>query len=255
MGKLAYFEWSCPDDADIAAPESWAQANPAMGIRIDPDFIRTEMGALEEEDFVRERLGRFPESVDATVAAIDEDDWKACKAPDSTLAGPFVLVFEVSVDRKGAVIASVGPSTLGGTHVEIIENRKRTGWVVRRLVELKAKHRPDAILANPSGPAGGLLADCEREGLTITEVKGNDYTQACQAAYDDITEGRWRHIDQASLTAAVTGAAWRTQGDARVFDRRGLLDIAPLTAVSLGAWFIGKGPGPSSYEERGLMVL
>ena len=41
-----------------------------------------------------------------------------------------------------------------------------------------------------------------------------------------------------------------------MFDRRGVLDIAPLTAVAVGAWYIGKGPGPSVYEsERGLLVL
>jgi len=228
-----------------------------LGIRISPDFILTEMGALEPEDFARERLGIFPESVEGTEPAIDADDWKACRSPRSTLAGAMVLVFEVSADRSGAVIASVGTSSEGGTHVELIENRKRTGWVVKRLAELHAKHRPAAIIANPSGPAGGLLADCEREGLTITEVGAAELTQACQAAYDAITEHRWRHIDQPNLTAAVTGAAWRARGDARVFDRRGLLDIGPLTAVALGAWHIGKGPGPSVYEsnERGLLIL
>jgi hypothetical protein len=240
--RLAYFEWSAPDDAEYDDPEAWAQANPALGIRISPDFIRTEMGALEAEDFARERLGIFPEDIDATEAAIDEDDWEACRDPSTTLTGPMVLVFEVTSDRKGAVIASVGPSSLGGTHVEIVENRQRTGWVVQRLLELQRKHHPDAIICNPSGPAGGLLADCEREGLTITEIKGADYTQACEAAYDDITEHRWRHGGQADLTAAVTGAAWRAQGDARVFDRLGLLDIAPLIAVTLGAWSIRPKP-------------
>lgn len=239
--KLAYFEWSAPDDAAPDDPEAWGQANPALGIRISEDFIDTERGALEPDDFARERLGIFPEDIDGTEPAIDPDDWKACTALDSTIVGPLVLIFEVSVDRKRAVIASVGRSSNGGTHVEVIESRPRTGWVVERLVKLRDKHHPGAIICNPSGPAGGLLADCEREGLAVEAVKGPDYTQACQAAYDDITEHRWRHIDQASLTAAVTGAAWRTQGDARVFDRRGLLDIAPLTAVAIGSWFIGRG--------------
>jgi hypothetical protein len=253
--RLAYFEWSAPDSAEHDDPEAWAQANPALGIRISPDAIETERTALEPDDFARERLGIYPEDLDATEAAIDVDDWKACAAPDSKIVGPPVLVFEVSVDRKTATIAAVGTSSAGGIHVEVVEHRNRTGWVVARLGELNTKHKPTALICNPAGPAGALLADCDRAGLTITEVKGNDYAKACAAAYDDITEHRWRHINQATLTAAATGAAKRDQGDGFVFDRRGLLDIAPLTAVSLGAWVLGKGPGPSVYEERGLLIL
>ncbi len=239
-GRLAYFEWSADENSEIDDPAAWAQANPALGIRIDPDFIRTEMGALESDDFARERLGIFPEDIDATETVIDPDDWKACSAPNSKLAGPMVLAFEVSSDRKRTVIASAGPSTATGTHVEVIENRERTGWVVERLIALRDKHHPAAIVCNPNGAAGGLLPDCQRAGLEVTHVKGPDYNQACEDAIHAIEEHRWRHIDQASLTAAVTGAGKRITGDAWVFDRRGLLDISPLTAVVLGAWAVGK---------------
>lgn len=247
MSRLAYFEWSAPDDAEYDDPEAWAQANPALGIRITPDFIQGERAALfmasgSDDDWIRERLGIFPEDIDATETVIDPDDWKVCGNANSKLGGPFVLAFEVSPDRKRTVIASAGPSTITGTHVEVIENRERTGWAVQRLVELRDKHKPSAIVCNPSGPAGGLLPDCERAGLNITEIKGTDYTQACQAAYDAIVEHRWRHTGrQASLTAAATGAGKRTTGDAWVFDRRGVLDISPLVAVVLAAWAVGKG--------------
>jgi hypothetical protein len=253
--RLAYFEWSAPDDASHDDPEAWAQANPALGIRINPEFIRTEMGALEADDFARERLGIFPEDIDATETVIDEADWKLCAAPNSKLIGPLVLALEVSADRKRTVIASAGASSLTGTHVEVIENRAGTGWAVQRLIELRDKHKPAAIVANFSGPAGGLKQDCQRERLEVTDIKGTEYAQACQAALDAIAEHRWRHIDQASLTAAATGAGKRVTGDAWVFDRRGVLDISALTAVVLAAWTVGTGDGPSTYEERGLLVL
>jgi len=267
--RLAYFEHcaladpgerpDAPEDSDefqawyAAWLHALAEANPALGIRLTVEFCETERGAMTHEEFLRERLGIYPEDLAGTEAVIDEDDWKACAVPESKLAGPLVLVFEVRVDRNGAVIASVGPSTVGGTHVEIIENRGRTGWVVKRLIELRDKHHPAAIICNPSGPAGGLLADCDRAGLviglplvgnngklTLHQVTSADNKQACQAAYDDIIEHRWRHIGQASLTAAATGAGKKDQGDGFVFDRRGLLDPAPLTAVSLGAWASAK---------------
>ena len=256
MTRLAYFEWSAGEDAEHDDPEAWAQANPALGIRIAPDFIHTEMGALEPEDFARERLGIFPEDIDATETVIDEEHWKACSAPNSKIAGSFVLAFEVSADRKRTVIASAGPSTITGTHVEVIENRAGTGWVVQRLIALRDKHKPHAIVCNPSGGSAGLLPELERAKVTVEHCKGPDYTQACEDAMHAIEDKRWRHIDQASLTAAVTGAGKRVTGDAWVFDRRGVLDISPLIAAVLGAWAVGKDPGPSVYEsERGLLVL
>ena len=263
---MSYFEWCAtldpgpPPEVEEDSPEfqEWlalwrvalAESNPALGRRISEEFCRTELGIMTWEEFARERLGIFPEDIDATEAVIDVDDWKRCADPNSKLVSRPTLAFDVSTDRKWSVIAAVGNSSSGGTHVEVIENRPRTGWVVNRLVELRDKHSPDAITCNPNGPAGGLLADCERVGLSITPVKGNDYTQACQAAYDDIAERRWRHLNQASLTAAATGAGKRTQGDAWVFDRRGLLDISPLTAVTLGAWI----RRPELQEAGGWMV-
>ncbi len=255
--RLAYFEHCAGDDPgqkplldeDSEEFQHWlevwrraiAQANPALGIRLTEEFCETERGAMTHEEFLRERLGIYPEDIEAAEAIIDADDWKACGDPASKLTGAPVFVFEVSVDRSTSVIASVGTSSVAGkTHVELIENRKRTGWVVERLVALRDKHKPADIVCNSSGPAGALLADCVRSGLKVTEIKGIEYTKACQAAYDDIVEHRWRHIDQASLTAAVTGAGKRALGDGFVFDRRGLLDVAPLTAVSLGAWAVGK---------------
>lgn len=269
--RLAFFEHCASEDPgekplvdeDTEEFQEWlarwrqaiCEANPALGIRLTEEFCETERGAMTHEEFLLERLGIYPEDLEGTEAAIDEDDWKACAAPTSQITGPPVIVFDVSVDRKTATIAAVGTSSAGGTHVEVIESRKRTGWVVARLAELKAKQNPSAILCNSSGPAGALLADCEREGLDVTEITGAEFAKACQAAYDDIVERRWRHLNQATLTAAATGAAKREQASGGfVFDRRGLLDIAPLTAVALGAWHLGKD-GPSIYEERGIRVL
>jgi hypothetical protein len=248
--RLAYFEWSADEDAEHDDPEAWAQANPALGIRIGPDFIRTEMGALEAEDFARERLGIFPEDIDATEPVIDDADWRACAAPASQATGPLVLAFEVGLDRKWAQIGVAAASTLGGVHVEIIENRRFTTWVVARLLELQQAHTPTAIVCNPAGPAGGLIPQAEKAGLVIglpdpetgkiKGLSGRDYTQACQAAYDAITEHHWRHIDQPELSVAVGGATKRTVGDAFVFDRRGAVDISPLLTVTMAAWAHGR---------------
>jgi len=235
-GRLAYFEWCADMGDDQDDPQTWAKANPALGIRIAPEFVASEKMALDEEDFERERLGIFPESIDAVQPVIAEPDWNACKSKSSVIDGPVVLAFEVSMDRRWAVIAASGPSGDGRRHVEVIEHRRYTGWVVQRLAELVKGHHPLMVAANPSGPAGGLLDDCAKAGIEVTTATTADLARACGAAYDEIIEHRWAHIDQAVLNSAVNGAARRDTGDAWVFDRRGSTDISPLVAVTLAAW-------------------
>src|SRR5690606_10070246 len=55
--RLAYFEWSAPADADLDDREAWAQANPALGIRITEEFVESEREAMDDLGFSRERLG------------------------------------------------------------------------------------------------------------------------------------------------------------------------------------------------------
>lgn len=240
------------------------EANHALGVRIGEEFCETERLTLTpHEVFARERLGIFPEDVNATEAAIDEADWKTCAAPQSKTTGPLVLAFDVSVDRKWAQIGVAAASTEGGTHVEIIENRRGTGWVIDRLLELQQAHTPTAIVCHPGGPAGGLIPEAEKAGLVlglpdpdpekakagkVKAISQTDYTQACEAAYDAIAEHRWRHINQPELTIAATGAGKRPVGDAFVFDRRGIVDISPFLTVTLAAWAFGRRPAEAARE-------
>ena len=62
--RLAYFEWSLdvetPDEvSDEAAkdPKVWAQTNPALGIRITPEYLEAEARELDARGFAVERLG------------------------------------------------------------------------------------------------------------------------------------------------------------------------------------------------------
>jgi hypothetical protein len=44
-------------DESASDPESWAQANPGLGIRISEEYVRREQGALSARTFAVERLG------------------------------------------------------------------------------------------------------------------------------------------------------------------------------------------------------
>ena len=61
-----------------------------------------------------------------------------------------------------------------------------------------------------------------------------EYAQACGALAQDVVNGRWRHLGQGPLDAAVGGARTRPLMDAWAWSwSRSRADIAPLEAVTL----------------------
>lgn len=233
-GRLAYFEWSAPDDALLDDRTAWAAANPAMGIRISEEFIETERHALTDADFARERLGIWAE--DGGAAVIDPKAWGALADPASTPGDILVFAVDATPDRTAASIAACGRRTDDRLHVKVTDHREGMGWLVERLVELNERFRPPAIVLDPAGPAGSILADLADRGIEPVLVTAREMAQACGAFYDDAVNDRLRHVSQDVLTTALRAATTRNLGDAWAWDRRdsgGV--ICPLVAVTLAA--------------------
>lgn len=233
-GRLVYFEWSCPDGVDMDDPANWAQANPSMGYRVEQDFIAAERKALPDDVFARERLGIWSEDNDRSV--IDAAMWNACADSDSRPGPKIVFGVDVKPDRSTASIASSGRREDGKLHVKIVDHRPGTGWIVERLAALQERYRPVAVLLDPSGPAGSLIADLAEVGIEPILVNAREMGQACGAFHSDVVNDQMRHADQDSLNLAVSQASTRNLGDAWAWDRRqGRGDICPLVAATLAA--------------------
>ena len=80
--SLAFLEWSAEETDDPSAVETWAQANPGLGIRIAPDYVERERAALSPEEFARERLsiGDYPVAGAGEWSVVSKDAWDACRA-------------------------------------------------------------------------------------------------------------------------------------------------------------------------------
>src|SRR5262249_45164317 len=53
-GRLAYMEFSADPDCDLDDRAAWAEANPALGVRITETAIEAERGSMSDEQFARE---------------------------------------------------------------------------------------------------------------------------------------------------------------------------------------------------------
>lgn len=231
---LCYIEYS----ADLACaqddPKAWAEANPALGIRITPEFVALERAALGDE-FARERLGHWVDDDDFG-RVIPRLSWEACQDDKSGPIGRTEFAVDVSEERDWSAVAVAAESARAGDHVELVDYRQGTDWLVARCVELQEKW--DARFAFVTGsPAASLRADFEAAGVRLVEVSVKDHAEACGAFYDAVMQGRVRHLGQPALNIAVQGADRRFSGDSWSWSRRAsTTDICPLVAVTLAKW-------------------
>lgn len=243
--RLFVANWGHDEGVDITDVDRWYEANPALGIRIPEDFVRSELDAMSlmPGEFARERLGvpdRLPEDMSRD-AKLPAAEWVASARDMSAPDGPYTLAFDVDVDGGHASIA-IGAGTLSDPYVEVIDHRPGVGWLPNRLVDLVQRWKPPAVGCNGAGPAGAqvgpVLLAFEAAGIhadALTQMGARDYQQACGGFFSDVVEGRLRRpANQGPLDRAGSDAVERALGESWAWDRRqATVPISPLVAVTI----------------------
>jgi hypothetical protein len=248
--SLVYLEWS-PAGSEEATPEQrdrmrtdptvWAESNPALGIRIDPEFVERELAALDAQSFDVERLsiGDWPPDNDGSWPVIPETRWTQLATAEGR-PDPATVVFGVACAWPDADRTSISVAgSLGGAYlVQVIEHRVGTSWVPARLAELVDAHSPAAVVVDAGGPAGQLLPLLADAGIEVVSPSMREVA-AGYGMYHSAVMGETptlKHYGQAVLDRAVAGADRRPLSDGWVWARQGVVDISPLESVTLALW-------------------
>jgi hypothetical protein len=244
--SLAYFEWSADADINTLTPDAamdpalWAEANPALGIRISQEHIANEFGSMMGgRGFWVERLGvgDWPSTDAAGSTILDPVLWSGCIDSHSRPEDPVVFAFDITPDRARASIAVAGYRADGNPHVELVANRTGLRWLPDRLAELAKDHGVREFHCDAYGAAESLIPEIESRNLDVAALSSKETAQACGVFYDAVSESRLRHRGQPELTAAVIGASTRDIGGAWAWDRKSsAVDISPLMACTLALW-------------------
>jgi hypothetical protein len=248
--SLVYAEWSiephdefcppgCGEHDDPSSVRSWAKANPALGIRITVDHVAREYAAMSAAGFAKERLGVGNWPVDeAAWQVIGEEAWGALADPASQVVDPVAFAADVTPDRSWGSVAVAGRRADGLLHVEVVDHKPRTSWMVERLVELAGKWQTCAVVVDGAGAAGSLIAPLEAAGVEVIKPTARETAQACGQLVELATDSKAiRHLGQPMLAVALAGAQRRDLGDSWAWARKtSSVDISPLVAVTLAAW-------------------
>lgn len=269
--RLAYFDWGL-GEVDLAAPmalrlaqygdrELWYQANPGLGIRISEDFCEDELSRLRE-GFASERLGLWLPPADET-GLLDHKMWAAMSDPSSRRAedAEVGLAVDITPLRDHSSIGMFALREDGREHMQLIDYREGTEWLVDRLVELRRVLNPIGIAYDAKNGAHTLLPDLAKHGIERPQDRPEwdqepkrgdllelDTSMAVDAVGQFIDGFRapplkvgdklvppYVHGGQEALDIAVRGAGARSVGDAGqiAWARRAAdVDIGPLAAIS-----------------------
>jgi hypothetical protein len=243
---LCYFEWSLdfehPDDVpdEVADdPEMWRLVNPALVRgRVSEEHMAWERRALSDRGFKIELLGvgDYPATDGGPDVLISQEEWAAVLDTESVLLDPVVIAFDVSPNRRTAIVAA-GLNEQGRMHVEVVHARAGTGWVEERLAALYEKHLVEEVICDGYGPAAAIARKADAAGVKIRLLDSGEYGKACGLFVDAVGERTLRHIGQEELDHAVKGAKARPLVDRWAWSRtKSTVDISPLVAATLALW-------------------
>jgi len=240
--RLLFAEWSAPAGSAPDDTDAWYQANPALGIRIDENFVRAELDALSNtpDEFLRERLG-IPDPLPSEIAPdpkLDQDKWMATeidvRVPEGgphphVKPGECTMAYDI---HNGWSSVSIASGSLAGSYVEVMQWAPGDGWLGPYLVDKFRTWRPTKIgLDGTNGPAvaalGVIREAFEDAGLrtdVLEPLTAGAHKAACGGMFQAVTNGtvqRPRLPDgEDQLRTAGLKASERVVGNSFDWDRK-----------------------------------
>lgn len=232
-----YVEYSADADDDIGNERTWAKANPAYPHRISDASIAAELALQGVDGFRRERLSIVDLREQTTESTLDVRLWESLADADSAPDDPVTFGLDVSPDRQWASFVAIGDTPSGRLHVEVVDRRARTGWVVARAVELVERWGGPLAISQGS-PASSLVPELTEAGVPVVEVTNAANARACGMFVDRLNDHGFVHRGDIALRDAIANAYPRDYGDLWMWSRKRSTgtDISPLIAATIALW-------------------
>lgn len=199
-----------PDPEDR---EAWHRANPALGDRIEEEFLEEELRILGPELFAREHLCVWDPYPNTEGGFLPVEEWEKLVIDESEVELS-ALSFGLSASEHSAAFASAGRLPNGDLYVDTVRDGRlyeSEDWVLDYAQDLFGrKHQP--IRVHPNSVEGGFVRPLREAGVKVEEVTARQYQQACAEVLDAIKNGTIRHLGQSNLNRAVRAVQRRDVG-------------------------------------------
>lgn len=247
-----------PDPED---PQTWAEANPAYGTRIEAEFFVNQLRLLGRDLALQEHGGVWDPlpPTDGVRREISEPAWKAQLDKNSDIVSTLSFAVAVAPEAESATIGCAGLREDGDAHVELTESRPGVRWLIPVLRRQLIEWHPWALAVDAAGPEKEILPDlrklCEEVDVKLIEMTARQYAGACAGLVTGVVKEHtvW-HLDDRALAGSVTAGRRRMYGDSWMWDTRVSTDVSGLKAVTLALRACREAPAELSEEFMGAWV-
>lgn len=236
--RTGWLEWSFDRDASPDDRIQWARANPALGTRLGVEVVEDERAAMDDATFLRERGGVWASEA-GTRAVIDDTTWADLFDVDSQPVDRLAMSVDMAPEGAAASIGVAGVRADDRWHVELIEQRAGSAWVVERAALVAKRHGFGACVIDGASPAMALVEPLRAAGVTVTVTGARDMGQACGSFFRLAMEDGLRHVGQPQLGTSVSVARKRAIGSEGLWGWGRAVsgaDISPVVTVTLALW-------------------
>lgn len=216
-GGAWWMEWAATEVGDPHDIDRWYECCPALGYRIREDVLADAADTTRPDGFAREYLGWWNKRIGSN-AAIDEDDWGACKTDDPPKDGILSCAVKFSPDGKIGVLAVCRKPKDAPPHVEIVSARS-TSHGVKYFADWIDQRQDKLAQATVDGlaKADALMQKLADRGVSkriAKKAKTADVVAACSMFEDAVSEGQLTHFGQPGLDDSATKCTRRKIGNA-----------------------------------------
>lgn len=241
--RVAYFEWSLPDDADIDDEDVWWEFMPALGHTITPEFVRSELERARRnpqdggEGLWRRAYGnqwvRVPPFGDGGSGPITVARWNQLCVDHSEVVGGWSAAIDMPPDYSVASFAAAGRRPDGSLEVSVVRREPGTDWVVP-FAKMKYAELGVTFRVASTGPASYLLRLLPEVGVPVEAVTAGELAQSTSRLVTSINEGAIHPLAGPDVPAALVNATIAQRGEALVWSRvRSSGDISALVAATI----------------------
>ncbi len=210
--NIGYFEWSSPTD-EISV-ENARHANPAMGVTIHEDNIRSVLNDPPNV-VMSEVLCRW---VVAIQNIVDASAWNKCldKTVDLDPEKLTWLAIDLSPDRKRASLVGAQKLENESFVVKLLhswsnELQLDDREIANELADYARKYPTEYVLYSRKS-AGAVASRLAPAGIPVFDMDGA-YPQSCDEMLSAINSGRLKHRGQSQLTEEILAAVQLRRGD------------------------------------------
>lgn len=245
--RIAWVEFSTEGSVEAMKPNelsrflddrnNWAQANPALGGRINLETIITERSRFSDLSFARERLNMWPE-FGAKSSPIPAGPWNKLAIKEASDDWPLTAIGLDMNPERTKVTIGVAARSDKGIHLELAakDDFSESGsealvdWVVSR-----ARRRIPVVI-DAYSPIRSIEAALKKKGCKVFILGPGELSQACGGLYDAVMkDDSVTHIGQEDLDASLAGAMKQKfgEGGAWKWNRQNFeVDLTPIMAIT-----------------------